>query len=300
MPPTPSPSIFGSFFEFWVNQIVAALSVIEVPLLRVGSIQHLTGGAGITIGDAGTTLEMDGIVKETITFDQGNNAGTSVRLVEVESRNGFGGIPGTALTLASGRGQHSDDVVPGAIAGALNLTARPGGNGAPTQLSGGGGTVNVLAGDAGVDGGVGVANGGNVLVRAGDPSGTVTVRAGAGRPDDGVQGAADGGAVSIIAGNGGAGGAATPGKKGARVFIAAGAGGVDNGGGSDNGGDIVLAPGVKGTGALDGKVQFSGAFNEQATVGAVGGAAPLPATPVKYIKVKDDAGTVYVIPLYNP
>lgn len=40
--------------------------------------------------------------------------------------------------------------------------------------------------------------------------------------------------------------------------------------------------------------------NSQATVGAAGGAPSLPATPVKYLRVVDDAGNVVVIPAYNP
>lgn len=38
--------------------------------------------------------------------------------------------------------------------------------------------------------------------------------------------------------------------------------------------------------------------NVQTTVGGVGGAAAPPATPAKYLKVKDNAGTTYVIPAY--
>lgn len=38
----------------------------------------------------------------------------------------------------------------------------------------------------------------------------------------------------------------------------------------------------------------------QTTVGVAGGASALPATPTKYFKVKDNAGTTYVVPAYNP
>ncbi len=38
--------------------------------------------------------------------------------------------------------------------------------------------------------------------------------------------------------------------------------------------------------------------NQQTTVGAAGGASALPATPTKYLKVKDSAGTTYVVPAY--
>ncbi len=38
--------------------------------------------------------------------------------------------------------------------------------------------------------------------------------------------------------------------------------------------------------------------NEQTTVGAAGGASAPPATPTKYLKVKDSAGTTLVIPAY--
>lgn len=40
--------------------------------------------------------------------------------------------------------------------------------------------------------------------------------------------------------------------------------------------------------------------NESLTVGAAGAAATLPATPAKFLKVKDSAGNSYKIPLYNP
>lgn len=44
---------------------------------------------------------------------------------------------------------------------------------------------------------------------------------------------------------------------------------------------------------------WDAAANQQTTVGAAGGASALPATPVKYLKVKDSAGATYVIPAYN-
>lgn len=40
------------------------------------------------------------------------------------------------------------------------------------------------------------------------------------------------------------------------------------------------------------------AANQQTTVGAAGGASALPATPTKYLKVVDSAGTVLVVPAY--
>lgn len=40
------------------------------------------------------------------------------------------------------------------------------------------------------------------------------------------------------------------------------------------------------------------ATNEQTTVGAAGAASALPATPTKYFKVHDSAGTVLIIPAY--
>lgn len=42
------------------------------------------------------------------------------------------------------------------------------------------------------------------------------------------------------------------------------------------------------------------AANVQTTVGAAGGAAALPATPVKFVKIVDDTGATLVIPAYNP
>lgn len=44
--------------------------------------------------------------------------------------------------------------------------------------------------------------------------------------------------------------------------------------------------------------QWVAAGNQQTTVGAAGGASALPATPTKYLKVVDSAGTAYVIPAY--
>ena len=40
------------------------------------------------------------------------------------------------------------------------------------------------------------------------------------------------------------------------------------------------------------------AANQQTTVGAAGGASALPATPTKYLKIKDSAGTTLVVPAY--
>lgn len=45
-------------------------------------------------------------------------------------------------------------------------------------------------------------------------------------------------------------------------------------------------------------IQWAVAANTQLTVGAAGAASALPATPSKYLKVKDNAGTVMVIPAY--
>jgi len=39
-------------------------------------------------------------------------------------------------------------------------------------------------------------------------------------------------------------------------------------------------------------------WESQTTVGSAGGASSLPATPTKYLKVKDETGTTYVIPAY--
>lgn len=45
--------------------------------------------------------------------------------------------------------------------------------------------------------------------------------------------------------------------------------------------------------------RWNPAANQQTTVGAAGGGSALPATPVKYLKVVDSAGTTLVIPAYN-
>lgn len=47
-----------------------------------------------------------------------------------------------------------------------------------------------------------------------------------------------------------------------------------------------------------GKLKWGAAGDEQTTVGAAGGASALPATPTKYLKVIDSAGTTLVIPAY--
>lgn len=47
-----------------------------------------------------------------------------------------------------------------------------------------------------------------------------------------------------------------------------------------------------------GLLTWAAAGNEQTTVGAAGGASALPATPTKFLKVKDSAGTTLVIPAY--
>lgn len=46
--------------------------------------------------------------------------------------------------------------------------------------------------------------------------------------------------------------------------------------------------------------KWDAAGNQQTTVGAAGAGSALPATPVKYLKVVDSAGTTLVIPAYNP
>jgi len=44
--------------------------------------------------------------------------------------------------------------------------------------------------------------------------------------------------------------------------------------------------------------KWDAAGNQQTTVGAAGGASALPATPTKYLKVVDSAGTTLVVPAY--
>jgi hypothetical protein len=46
------------------------------------------------------------------------------------------------------------------------------------------------------------------------------------------------------------------------------------------------------------RIQWEHANNQQTTVGAAGGASALPATPTKYMKIQDSAGTTLVIPAY--
>jgi hypothetical protein len=48
----------------------------------------------------------------------------------------------------------------------------------------------------------------------------------------------------------------------------------------------------------DGIPQWNAAGNQQTTVGAAGGASAPPATPTKYFKVKDSAGTTFVVAAY--
>lgn len=48
----------------------------------------------------------------------------------------------------------------------------------------------------------------------------------------------------------------------------------------------------------DGLPRWTASGNQQTTVGAAGGASALPATPTKYLKVVDSAGTTLVIPAY--
>lgn len=68
----------------------------------------------------------------------------------------------------------------------------------------------------------------------------------------------------------------------------------------DNGTTDLLTMG-RTTGDLNllvGVLRWGAAANEQTTVGAAGAASALPATPTKYLKVKDSAGTTLVVPAY--
>lgn len=47
-----------------------------------------------------------------------------------------------------------------------------------------------------------------------------------------------------------------------------------------------------------GRIKWNSASNVQTTVGSAGGASALPATPTKYLKVVDNAGTTLVVPAY--
>lgn len=48
-----------------------------------------------------------------------------------------------------------------------------------------------------------------------------------------------------------------------------------------------------------GRLRFANASNSQTTIGAAGGAAALPATPVRYLLVEDATGTTVAIPAYT-
>ena len=50
--------------------------------------------------------------------------------------------------------------------------------------------------------------------------------------------------------------------------------------------------------ATGGLIRYDSAGTFQTTVGAAGGGSALPATPTKYLKVKDEAGTTFVVPCY--
>jgi hypothetical protein len=50
--------------------------------------------------------------------------------------------------------------------------------------------------------------------------------------------------------------------------------------------------------ATDDIMRFNAAGTFQTTVGAAGGGDALPATPTKYLKIKDEAGTTFVVPCY--
>jgi hypothetical protein len=50
--------------------------------------------------------------------------------------------------------------------------------------------------------------------------------------------------------------------------------------------------------ATDDIMRFNAAGTFQTTVGAAGAASAPPATPTKYLKVKDEGGTTYVVPCY--
>ena len=51
-------------------------------------------------------------------------------------------------------------------------------------------------------------------------------------------------------------------------------------------------------GSSGARIQFSQSGHFQTTVGAAGGGSALPATPTKYVKILDNAGTEFVIPCY--
>jgi hypothetical protein len=64
------------------------------------------------------------------------------------------------------------------------------------------------------------------------------------------------------------------------------------------GGDTNLYRSAANELATDDIVRFNAAGTFQTTVGAAGGGSALPATPTKYLKIKDDSGTLFVVPCY--
>jgi NAD kinase len=64
------------------------------------------------------------------------------------------------------------------------------------------------------------------------------------------------------------------------------------------GGDTNLYRSAANELATDDIVRFNAAGTFQTTVGAAGGGSALPATPTKYLKIKDEAGTTFVVPCY--
>jgi len=168
----------------------------------------------------------------------GDSAGISISLGTALAQNGVGqtGYDGGAISFLSGRGGAGD--VSGGLGGNVTIGAHKGGN-ASSGVGGVGGGVVINAGGAGNS--ANSANGGN--------GGSISLNGGAPTTGESVGGA--GGTITLTSGAGGdiANGAGATAASGAHILLTSGNGGsAPSGSTNGNGGNIILAPGVAGTG----------------------------------------------------
>jgi hypothetical protein len=255
----------------WVDSD-SALWRLESGLTNGDWVEVVIGGTVASLQDAydgGETIVVPDLVSPVAI----SVAGSGGQLVSLQDANG--------ITVLNAAGVMSDqayvvstanETTIGVSAQRIELDAGFGADGDGGTLSGSGGDIVIVAGDAGVDGGAGSGTGGNLNLYAGypfgqlnletgasgelsintggadagtgNPGGIINVSTGIGSNASGGFPAGDGGPVNVYTRRGGNGDSSFPAGNGGAISLETGNGGTEgNGGGGGQSGLIVLRTG---------------------------------------------------------
>jgi len=160
-------------------------------------VQTTTPAGFITI-DADDRISIE--AAREVNIDSSSPVGSAG--IDMDTLPAASEVASAPITMNTGAGGATAGVAPGGVSGAISLTTGTGGAGDVGQVAGAGGQVTIQAGSAGANGGAGGADGGSILIDAGNCTGTGN--AGAVTITSGDRGTSTfGGTVSIDTGTGG-------------------------------------------------------------------------------------------------